>query len=72
MKKVKLGKYQHYKGGLYRVIAQGKIEATLEDVVIYETLYNNPLGKIWVRPVTNFLEEVTVEGKKQPRFKFIE
>jgi hypothetical protein len=71
MEKVKLGKYQHFKGGLYRVIAVGKIEATGEDVVVYETLYDNPVSRVWVRPLNNFLETVEIDGKKVPRFEYI-
>ena len=71
MRKVKLGKYVHYKGGLYKVIGLGKIEATLEDIVIYETLYDNPKSKLWVRPLDNFTEKVELDGKKVPRFKYL-
>ena len=71
MPKIKLGKYKHFKGGLYQVIALAKIEATHEDVVVYETLYDNPVSKVWIRPVTNFLEKVEVNGKEVPRFEFI-
>lgn len=39
---------QHLKtGGFYRVIGLAKIEATLEDVYVYEAVSNNTL---WVRP----------------------
>ena len=41
-----LGKYRHYKGAIYEVIALGKLEATLEDVVIYQ----GADGIVWVRP----------------------
>lgn len=72
MKTIKLGKYQHFKGGFYQVIALAKIEKTHEDVVVYETLYDNPVSKVWIRPVTNFLEKVEINGKKVPRFKFVD
>jgi len=42
-----------------------------EDLVVYEALYDNEVSKIWVRPLAMFLEEVEVEGKKQPRFKYL-
>lgn len=71
MSEVKPGKYQHYKGKFYRVIGVAKHSETLEEMVIYETLYDNPLGKLWVRPKEMFLESVEVEGKKVPRFKFV-
>lgn len=71
MKLVRLGKYQHYKGHFYKVLAEGKHSETLEEMVIYECLYDNPEGKIWVRPKKMFLEKVIVDGKKVPRFKYI-
>lgn len=68
----KLGKYQHYKtGNYYRVIGVAKHSETLEDLVVYECLYDNPKSKLWVRPMSMFLEEVEMDGKKIPRFKFI-
>jgi len=72
MNDVKLGTYQHSKKGtFYRVIGVGKHSETLEDFVVYETLYDNPLSKIWIRPKNMFLEIITLNGKKVPRFKFI-
>lgn len=70
---MKLGKYQHSKtGNYYRVIGVAKNSETLEDFVVYETLYENPKSKLWIRPMEMFLEEVEINGKKVPRFKFIE
>lgn len=42
--------HRHYKGGLYRVIARGRVEADLSPVVIYD----NEKGETWVRPVDDF------------------
>ena len=69
--KLKLGKYQHYKGHFYKVIGIAKHSETLEELVIYEALYENPDGKLWVRPLKMFLEKVKINGKKVPRFKFL-
>lgn len=70
---MKLGKYQHSKtGNLYRVIAIAKHSETLEDLVVYEALYENLQSKIWVRPLKMFIEKVEISGEKIPRFKFIE
>ncbi|MFH1145906.1 MAG: DUF1653 domain-containing protein [bacterium] len=66
-----LGTYRHYKGNLYKVIAIAKHSETLEDMVVYETLYDNPVSKLWVRPLTMFTGEVEVNGQKQPRFTLI-
>lgn len=68
---IKLGKYQHFKGGLYRVLGVAKHSETLEELVVYEALYDAPLGKLWVRPKEMFLEEVEVDGNKIPRFKYV-
>lgn len=72
MNTLKLGKYQHSKtGNFYKVIALAKHSETLEDMVVYECLYDNPASKIWVRPLSMFTEEVEINGKKVPRFKFV-
>lgn len=69
---MRLGKYQHSKtGNFYRVLGVAKHSETLEELVIYECLYENPRSKIWVRPKKMFLEKVELEGKLVPRFKFI-
>lgn len=69
--KLKIGKYQHYKGNFYKVIGVAKHSETLEDLVVYETLYDNPRSKLWVRPLKMFLEKVVVDGKEMPRFKLV-
>lgn len=68
---MKLGKYQHSKtGNFYRVIAIAKYSETLEEFVVYEALYENPTSKFWIRPLKAFLQEIEINGKKIPRFKF--
>jgi len=66
---VRLGKYRHYKGNEYEVIGLAEHSETLEDLVVYQALYGE--RELWVRPVKMFLEEVEVDGKKIPRFKYI-
>lgn len=68
---MKLGLYRHYKGQHYLVTGVCKHSETLEDLVVYETLYDNELSKLWVRPIGMFLEKVEVDGKKVPRFEYI-
>jgi len=71
---LKPGIYQHYKGNLYEVIGIGHHSETLEKFVIYRALYDSPEfgpNAIWVRPYAMFLEEVELEGKKVPRFKYV-
>ncbi len=42
--------HQHKKGGLYRKLATGTLEADRSDVVIYD----DPEGRIWVRAAAEF------------------
>lgn len=65
------GLYQHYKGKNYRLINLAKHSETLDWMVVYECLYENPEAKLWVRPLSMFTETVEVEGKIIPRFKYI-
>ena len=70
---MKLGIYQHYRTrNFYRVIGVAKHSETLEELVVYEALYDNTEGKLWVRPKKMFLEDVEVNGQKVPRFTYIE
>lgn len=66
---IKPGLYEHYKGNKYRVIGVARHTETLEEVVVYHSLYGD--YGLWVRPLTMFQEMVEVDGKKQPRFRFI-
>lgn len=71
MEEVSLGKYRHYKGDSYRVLGVARHSETLEELVMYECLYDNPRSMLWVRPKDMFLETVMVHGKETPRFAFI-
>ena len=71
MSKVKPGYYRHFKGNKYLVIGTAKHSETLEELVVYVSLYENETSQIWVRPVELFLEKIEREGKTVPRFKFI-
>jgi len=45
-------KFRHEKtGGIYKVIAAGRIEATLEPCVVYQ---EDGTGLVWVRPQAEF------------------
>lgn len=68
---IKPGIYEHYKGEKYRVLGVAKHSETLEDLVIYEALYDNKMSKLWARPAEMFTDEVEINGQKIPRFKFI-
>ncbi len=63
---IKPGRYRHFKGGLYEVLFVARHSETLEMMVVYQALYGE--GGYWVRPLTHFLEQVEVEGKRVPRF----
>ena len=60
------GKYRHYKGNEYEVIAIGTHTETNEKFVVYKALYG--AGEVWLRPLDMFRESVTIEGKTIPRF----
>jgi GNAT superfamily N-acetyltransferase len=60
--------YRHYKDKPYRFLGTVKHSETLEDMALYETLYENSAGKLWVRPKGMFFEQVEVAGKEVPRF----
>ncbi len=68
--KIKIGgTYRHYKDNLYKVIALAKDSGTLQDIVVYEALYPNPLSRVWIRPYSEWTEEVTTsKGEKVARF----
>lgn len=68
-KDIKLGIYEHYKGGRYAVLSIARHSETLEELVVYQSLYGD--GDIYARPVDMFTEEVEKNGKKIPRFKYI-
>ena len=71
---VEVGVYAHYKGKHYRILGVGRHSETLEEVVVYQALYESPeFGKdaLWVRPKAMFLETVKINGRVLPRFKFI-
>lgn len=60
--------HRHHKNKPYKVHGVAKHSETLEDLVVYETLYDNPTAKLWVRPKVMFEENLVLEGKSVPRF----
>ena len=70
MENIKLGKYKHFKGNLYEVVAIAKHSETLEDMVVYRPLYGD--GDWWVRPASMWNETVTRDGVEYKRFTYIE
>lgn len=75
MNELKIGKYQHYKGNFYELVGVARHSETLEEMVVYRALYESKdFGKnaLWVRPKAMFMENVVIDGKEMPRFKFVE
>ncbi len=63
------GKYQHFKGNFYQVYGVATHSETAETLVVYRPLYGE--GKMWVRPLSMFTENVEHEGVVKSRFSFI-
>lgn len=70
---IKPGLYEHYKGNKYQVIGLAQHSEAREYLVVYKALYKGdfPEDMLWVRPFRMFTENVEVNGKQVPRFKFI-
>ncbi len=55
---------RHFKGNLYRIIAIARNTETKELEVIYESLYQTPVGgcrDVWARPYVMFEDKVDTE-----------
>ena len=70
MSDIKLGKYRHFKGDEYEVVALAHNSETMEDMVVYKALYGN--FDYWVRPASMWNETVERDGKVFKRFTYIE
>ena len=70
MNEIKLGKYRHFKGNEYEVIAIAKHSETTEDMVVYKALYGD--GGLWVRPASMWNETVERDGKVFRRFEYVD
>lgn len=64
------GKYRHYKGQNYQVIGVAKHSEDGSELVVYRPLYGE--GALWVRPLSMFVETITVDGQTMQRFALIE
>ena len=60
------GRYRHFKGNEYEVIAIARHSETENPMVVYKALYGD--GGIWVRPAEMWNEEVHRDGKTYQRF----
>ena len=70
MAEIKPGKYRHFKGNMYEVIATATHSETLEEMVVYRALYGD--CGVWVRPASMWDETVEHNGETVSRFTFIE
>ncbi len=64
------GRYRHFKGNEYEVIAVAKHSETLEEMVVYKALYGD-FG-VWVRPASMWNEQVEHNGVIVNRFTYID
>lgn len=64
------GKYRHFKGNEYEVLAIARHSETVEPMVVYRALYGE--GGVWVRPAEMWNEIVERDGKRFPRFERVE
>jgi hypothetical protein len=69
MDEIKLGKYRHFKGNEYEVVAIASHSETLEPMVVYKALYGD--GGYWVRPASMWNETVERNGVSYKRFTYI-
>lgn len=63
---IPLGRYRHFKGKDYGVIAIARYSETEEPMVVYKALYGEQ--GIWVRPASMWNETVERDGKTYHRF----
>ncbi|ALO45242.1 DUF1653 domain-containing protein [Pseudohongiella spirulinae] len=70
MQTLTTGTYRHYKGPLYDVIGVARHSETEELLVVYRPQYGE--RGLWVRPLSMFTEQVTVDGRQVPRFARID
>jgi len=63
------GRYRHYKGGEYEVMAVARHSETLEALVFYRPLYND--SGWWARPYEMFTGTLEVDGVVRQRFECI-
>ena len=63
------GKYRHFKGKEYELIAIARHSETEEPMVVYRALYGD--RGLWVRPAAMWNEPVERDGYCGPRFQYV-
>ena len=66
---IRIGRYRHFKGNEYRVLALSRHSETLEPMVVYQALYGEK--DIWVRPASMWNETVERDGQVFRRSTYI-
>ena len=66
---IKPGKYRHFKGNYYEVLGIAHHSETMEELVVYRTLYGEQ--GLWVRPAAMWTETIDRDGYHGPRFQYI-
>ena len=69
---IALGRYRHFKGKEYELLAIARHSETKEPMVVYKSLYSDEIygdRAVWIRPATMWNEEVERDGKKFRRFE---
>lgn len=61
MRKIKYGIYKHFKGNHYRVLKVAQHTETNEELVIYECIEGDNVGRVFARPLAMFLSEVDTQ-----------
>lgn len=69
MQEIEPGRYRHFKGNEYEVIAVARHSETHEPHVVYRPLDGD--SGWWIRPLSMFLETVERDGYIGPRFRKI-
>ena len=60
--------FQHFKGGIYKLLLIAKDSESLETVVVYQAMYGQ--HEIWTRPASSFFSNVKRDnGPERQRFR---
>jgi hypothetical protein len=59
-------RYRHYKGGIYELVCEARLEADLVPVIVYR----GQDGMTWVRPSSDFFALVQPAGGGTPVPRF--
>jgi len=62
-------RYRHYKGGIYEIVCEAKLES---DPSVTLIIYKSANGTIWARPSDVFFETIKIDGKSVQRFAQID